>query len=389
MMCAFCQFPSFLGNFFCLFVVSALASFEIKSETWNNTNGETAIFKRLINTDTNESALISTHPIGRIEELFLHSQQHNDVVDMLVGHNKNVTALLNDAHYKSNPLMPWANRIANATYNFFGEKYIVPVNEPARNDALHGFVCKYNASIIYTNISNNNASVTVGIEFLQSLNNLYQGYPFEFKVLLTFILNSNGLTVNTQIFTYESSHAMPFYMGYHPYFKVSNVSETSIKIDTGSGKCGNGNNSDKYIELLTKGDLESGPLIPTGESILTSYWNGTNVIGVNKSNNNFPNYYDNGYRSQCGVFDSGSGSGKEIMLEHEIRDGVNNVTKVLWQDSNFRFNQLYTGLKQATGEDGVAFEPQSGSTNGFNNGDHLTVLYPGQSFVANFGFKVL
>ena len=170
--------------------------------------------------------------------------------------------------------------------------------------------------------------------------------------------------------THETSHAIPFYMGYHPYFRVSNVSQTSIKLDG------------KYYELITKGSLQYGPLIPTGESILYTLWNGTNLIGMNESNNFMPNYFDNGYRSCLNT-------NNNDILYHQIKDHITNITQILWQDSNFRFNQLFTGLYQHTGESGIAFEPQSGSTNGYNNGDHLTVLYPGQEFVASFGFKVL
>ena len=104
-----------------LLLTVSLATFTIKDVKWSNDNSELALFKKLINTNTNESALISYIPGGRIEELILYSQQHNKLYSILSGHNGNVTSLLNDKGYKSNPLMPWANRIANATYNFFGK----------------------------------------------------------------------------------------------------------------------------------------------------------------------------------------------------------------------------------------------------------------------------
>ncbi len=72
-----------------------------------------------------------------------------------------------------------------------------------------------------------------------------------------------------------------------------------------------------------------------------------------------------------------------------MRDGNKNVTMVLWMDKKWHFQQLYTGLFESSGESAVAFEPQTGSTDGFNNGDHLTVLYPGEEWVGEIGFQVL
>ena len=48
---------------------------------------------------------------------------------------------------KGASLMPWANRIANGTYNFYGKTYNLPVNEPERNDAMHGFLFKTNLEL--------------------------------------------------------------------------------------------------------------------------------------------------------------------------------------------------------------------------------------------------
>jgi len=132
--------------------------------------------------------------------------------------------------------------------------------------------------------------------------------------------------------------------------------------------------------LDTDGDAETGPLIPNGYCSIQNEFNGKNPIG-NIPNSNLPNYYDNGYRAMNTVEECS-------IIKNKIIDPHQNVSMIMWQDEHFRFNQLYTGLQSKTGETAIAFEPQSGSTNGYNNGDHLTILYPQQIFQGSFGFEV-
>ncbi|ETO09689.1 aldose-1-epimerase [Reticulomyxa filosa] len=367
-----------------LSITLTFGDFIITDEKWTGANGQYVLFKRLTNVLTNETALISYHPGGRIEQLLLRpkrnaSESEARLVSVLVGNNGNITAFLENKYYKSCPLIPWANRIANATYTFYGTSYDLPINEPSRNDALHGFLCQQNFTVTLERVSNFGVAVTLTKTFSNQLQNMYPGYPFQFTVNLTFELSAGGLSVFAKVVNLESKNAMPFYMGYHPYFNVQDVGRACIALDTRFG----------WVELLTQGDLQTGPLIPTGQSIVWTQWDGQHPIGTNASNNNLPNYYDNGYRifSKAGHFNGYNG--RFLPVENRVIDTVGNVTFVLWQDSKrMVFSQLFTGLQEKTGEKGIALEPQSGSTNAYNNGDHLTVLYPGQVFQSRFGFVV-
>ena len=75
-------------------------------------------------------------------------------------------------------------------------------------------------------------------------------------------------------------------------------------------------------------------------------------------------------------------------MRNDVIDNIDNSTRTLWMDHNFKFVQIYTGLYEGNGEMAVAFEPQSGCTNGYNNGDHLTVLYPTEEFVGSWGISM-
>src|SRR5690625_3794987 len=42
--------------------------------------------------------------------------------------------------YRGAQLIPWPNRIADGRYSFAGQEHQVPLTEPDRGNALHGFV---------------------------------------------------------------------------------------------------------------------------------------------------------------------------------------------------------------------------------------------------------
>ena len=195
--------------------------FTITNETWINPNGANVLLKRLRNINTNESVLIIYSPGGRLEEINLRSQSiKSKIVSVISGHNGNASAIYENAHFKGCALMPWSNRIANATYNFFGKKYNLPINEPSRNDALHGFIYNKTLKVENEQITTTYAQLLLSITFSKELNNLYPGYPFEFTIRIEYRLNNTGyfdIHVEAEnIGNPNTSEALPFYMGWHP-----------------------------------------------------------------------------------------------------------------------------------------------------------------------------
>lgn len=61
---------------------------------------------------------------------------------------------------------------------------------------------------------------------------------------------------------------------------------------------------------------------------------------------------------------------------------------VLWQDSNFRFVQVFTGSASGFGENAVAIEPMSAMADSYNNHDHLSILSGGEEWNGAFGVYV-
>ena len=71
-------------------------------------------------------------------------------------------------------------------------------------------------------------------------------------------------------------------------------------------------------------------------------------------------------------------------FQTRLFDPETGQTVVLWQDSNFRFLQVFTGSSSLFGENAVAIEPMSGAVDGYNNHDHLTTLSGGESWIGEF-----
>ena len=61
---------------------------------------------------------------------------------------------------------------------------------------------------------------------------------------------------------------------------------------------------------------------------------------------------------------------------------------VLWQDSAFAYNQIFTGSRELWGDQAVAFEPMSAKADAFNNHDGLSVLSDGETWQGTFGIYV-
>lgn len=57
----------------------------------------------------------------------------------------------------------------------------------------------------------------------------FGGYPFDFSVRYTYVVQGNSLEIR-QVYENRSSESMPFSCGFHPYFYVSDKSQLSFEI---------------------------------------------------------------------------------------------------------------------------------------------------------------
>ena len=190
-----------------------------------------------------------------------------------------------------------------------------------------------------------------------------QGYPFHPLVEITYTLSRKGFDISFTITNSNKTSPLLFYVGWHPYFKCS-VYQSVITFD----KC------TRWAHVML-----SSRAIPTGITREFMGFNGSKSIGGSASN---PTHYDDAYKA------IGRSDRRCSRYKTSLYDPATNQTVVLYQDNNFPFIQVFTGIVGGTGEDAVAIEPQSAQTNSFNNHDRLKILSGGEIWKGSFGVYV-
>lgn len=189
------------------------------------------------------------------------------------------------------------------------------------------------------------------------------GYPFNLKVMIDYSMSiSDGFSISvTAINLNGDGTPLPFYVGWHPYFKCT-PETTIVEFDP----------CHKWVNVELNANMD-----PTGVTNNFNPFDGTKPIGGEPGK---PTFYDSEFKSlmsgsQCG------GSTTQAM----ITDQASGQSMVLWQDFDNHIMHVYTGY---TEEGSVAVEPMSAMADAYNNGDGLSILSGGQSWTGSFGIYV-
>ena len=106
-------------------------------------------------------------------------------------------------------LAPWPNRIADASYEFGGVRYELPIDERASQSAIHGLV----RCVPWSVVEAQPQRVAVGHELHPQ-----PGYPFAVSLRIEYELSADGLRVSTTT-TNVGEESCPFGLGFHPYLR--------------------------------------------------------------------------------------------------------------------------------------------------------------------------
>ncbi len=112
-------------------------------------------------------------------------------------------------------LFPFCSRTENDTYTLKGKKYTMP---------FHGFVKDMTFSV--EKLSTDSVTIyTCPNEVIKKEN-----YPFDFKLSLEYSVKGRSLFVRA-IIDNNSPDDMPYYIGWHPYFKTSSKKDIDFELD--------------------------------------------------------------------------------------------------------------------------------------------------------------
>jgi aldose 1-epimerase len=116
-----------------------------------------------------------------------------------------VAGMCDGAH--GTPLIPWPNRLADGRYRFDGWDYRVAVTEPAKGNAIHGFL-RWRP---WRPLRHETDRVVMATTLFPC-----SGYPFLLDVAVDYLLTDEGLVVTTTA-TNGGGKACPYGCGQHPY----------------------------------------------------------------------------------------------------------------------------------------------------------------------------
>ena len=247
--------------------------------------------------------------------------------------------------FKSSLLAPFANRVNHGIYSFKKQTYHLPVNEKARDNAIHGFIYKQNFGLINETITSDHVS----IELKSNYNGDQPGYPFPFETYFKVELDEEDGLSCTLRFVNTGHTEMPLVAGWHPYYSLNaDVNQLLMKLPPG--------------EIIEVNDR----MIPTGNLNEYNAFDQLTTVG----DKNFDNIF-------------------KLKSSHErakiiLKNPETGITLEVWQEPElFKYWIIYT----PPGRKSIAIEPMSGNIDAFNNKAGLVVIEPGAKVSGQFGVK--
>jgi aldose 1-epimerase len=250
------------------------------------------------------------------------------------------------------PLIPWPNRLADGRYRFDETDYQVALTEPAKHNAIHGFM-RWRA---WAASERSASRVVMGARLLP-----LEGYPFALDLRVSYELSDAGLTVASTAKN-VGERACPYGCGQHPYLSP-----------------GRGRIDDCLLEAPGATRILTDPerRLPIGREDVrgTPYDFGTpRLLAEQRIDDPFTDLA----RDDLG----------NAMVALSTPDGAR---VELWMDERYRFVELFTGdtLDPARRRRGIAVEPMTCAPNAFQSGEGLVRLQPTESLTSRWGVRLL
>jgi aldose 1-epimerase len=241
-------------------------------------------------------------------------------------------------------LFPFPNRTKGGQYQFGGKSYQFPLNESARNNALHGML--FNKPFVVAGIFTDGEHGKIEMVYRDEHPPAY--YPFPYEVRIRWQFTGESLECFTSVVNIGES-AMPVGFGWHPYFKSNNpVNQWKVQLPVGE-------------EFVVDENM-----IPTGEMKAFSSFEKPAVFGET--------HFDTGLKLAA--------SGAKAVSSFE--DAQSNIKVEVWQElgeGKYNYLQVYSPPDRNM----LAIEPMTCPANALQSGESVRILEPGEKQNATFG----
>ncbi|MFV0566797.1 MAG: aldose 1-epimerase [Flavobacteriaceae bacterium] len=238
--------------------------------------------------------------------------------------------------YASSVLFPFANRIQDGTYKFNGETFSFPINEPDRNNALHGLVYSKTFRVVDEKTSEKKASITL----LYEETKLSKGFPYSYSIQLKYTLKSGSLDLQVLIKNTDTK-TFPFTTGWHPYFYSSDLHNSSLNF------------------------VSDTQLVFNDRCITTDTAEVSNTSNFEIKDKQLDDCF--------------------ILKNNEVQFNTPDYNLLISSSEDHSFLQIYTPPKK----DAIAIEPTTGVSDSFNNKMGLKTLSPNDSYQITWNLKLI
>ena len=241
-------------------------------------------------------------------------------------------------------LAPWPNRLTDGSYRYGGRDCQAPLNEIARQDAIHGLV----RWLAWTLVEHTPASVSLSCALRPQ-----PGYEWNLDLHVTYAVNDAGLSATLQAVNADVEPA-PFGAGFHPYLTLG-----SATID------------DLLLTVPGTANLDRAALA----SQTTHDFRASRRIGSTQLDTAF----------------SDLTRGADGTAVARLENPSNGRSVELWVDDKYRYLMVYTADRVGRPErrrHAVAIEPMTCPPEAFRTGTDLIELDPGRSWRGSWGLRI-
>ncbi len=250
------------------------------------------------------------------------------------------------------PLIPWPNRLAGGRYEFEGHQYQVPLTEPDKHNALHGF-----SRWMTWSVEKREPRCAVLAMLLYPRG----GYPFALHVEVEYSLTPASVRVVTTARNAGRS-PLPYANGFHPYISVGtpSIDECLLRLP-----------ARKWLPTDER-------QIPTGVEAVdgTGYdFRTPRAIGGERLDTAFTE-----------LARDADGSARVTLSAPDRSRAV-----AVRMDGSYRYVMAYTGDTLADAprrRRALGVEPMTAPPNAFQTGECVQVLEPGKSSVSEWGIEI-
>lgn len=116
-------------------------------------------------------------------------------------------------------LFPFPNRIRDGRFSWEGQEYHLPRNDPANQNAIHGFACRRPWRLVDQGADDAGAWITGEFWATRDAPETRPLWPADYRLRVTYRLGAGSLRIEAVVDNPDQV-PLPCGLGYHPYFRV-------------------------------------------------------------------------------------------------------------------------------------------------------------------------